>query len=69
MFKIDVNQRAFRANYLGVGSIDAGGPYRDALENMSREIQSPALPLFVKTPNGKITFCFLSSRASSGMLV
>ncbi len=73
MFKIDVNQRAFRANYLGVGSIDAGGPYRDALENMSREIQSPALPMFVRTPNGRTDAglnrdAFVPRTSSKGLL-
>jgi len=54
MFKVGVNVRAFQANYVGMGSIDAGGPYRDALENMCKELQSPALPLFMKCPNGRL---------------
>ena len=51
MFKVGTNVRAFRANYLGMGSIDAGGPYRDALENICKELQSPGLPLFMRCPN------------------
>jgi len=54
VFKIGENHRAFKANYIGMNAIDAGGPYRDAIETMCRELESPALPLFVKTPNGRM---------------
>lgn len=29
------------------------GPYRDSIETICRELQSPALPLFIRTPNGR----------------
>jgi len=37
-----------------MNAIDAGGPYRDSIETICRELQSPALPLFVRTPNGRM---------------
>lgn len=45
--------RAFTANMVGFRSTDAGGPYRDVIEQMCRELQSPALPLFIVCPNGR----------------
>lgn len=53
VFRLGENQRAFRANCMGWASIDAGGPYREVIENIAREVQSPALPLFIRTPNGR----------------
>lgn len=36
----------------GLGSDDAGGPYRDALERMCSELESATLDLFELCPNG-----------------
>jgi E3 ubiquitin-protein ligase HERC1 len=38
-------------------STDAGGPYRDSIERMCRELQSAALSLFVSCPNGGSCCC------------
>ena len=54
VFCLGRNHRAFKVNYIGVNAIDAGGPYRDAIETVCRELQSPALPLFIRTPNGRM---------------
>jgi len=42
-----------RVEFKGEGSIDAGGPYRDTLTNMCKELQSGVLPLLIATPNNK----------------
>lgn len=33
-----IEARIFRANFLHEGSIDDGGPYREAIEDISREL-------------------------------
>jgi len=47
------HQKAFNVIMLGLNAQDAGGPYREVLEVMCRELMSPVLPLFVLCPNGK----------------
>lgn len=39
--------------FLGEGGIDAGGLFRDALVDISKELESSTLPLLIKTPNNK----------------
>jgi len=51
MFRIPFGQRAFRVNYSGMRSIDAGGPYRDCIEHMCRDVQSKSCGLFLPCPN------------------
>jgi hypothetical protein len=51
-FRLNKGSRVFHVNSIGMRATDAGGPYRDALERMGEELQSPALPLFIKVPNG-----------------
>jgi len=45
------DNRVFRANFKGESSIDAGGPYRELMENISRELCSSVLPVLVPTEN------------------
>jgi hypothetical protein len=45
--------KAWRANFTGEGSIDAGGPYRDSLSVITEEINSSCLPLLIPTQNHK----------------
>ena len=40
--------KAFRVNLVGEAADDHGGPYREALAEISREVQSSALPLFIQ---------------------
>eukprot|EP00753_Platysulcus_tardus_P001191 PLAT11143.2.p1 GENE.PLAT11143.2~~PLAT11143.2.p1 ORF type:complete len:4641 (+),score=2229.70 PLAT11143.2:24-13946(+) len=47
------HNRAFTVNFKGEGSQDAGGPYHEALSQIATELQSPALPLLIRTPNGR----------------
>lgn len=51
--KTDVEVKCFECKFLGEGGIDAGGLFRDALVNISNELQSGVLPLLTKTPNNK----------------
>ena len=49
--KEGIDDRVFRANFQGEKSIDAGGPYREAMENISRELTSSVLPVLIPTEN------------------
>ena len=51
--KTDVEVKCFECKFLGEGGIDAGGLFRDALVDISKELQSDVLPLLTKTPNNK----------------
>mmetsp|Transcript_40925 Transcript_40925/g.80309 ORF Transcript_40925/g.80309 Transcript_40925/m.80309 type:complete len:1149 (-) Transcript_40925:51-3497(-) len=53
LFRIPQNARAWTTIMGGFAAIDAGGPYRDAIETMCKELQSPVLPLFTKSPNAR----------------
>lgn len=39
--------------FAGEGSQDYGGPFREMMSNVAKEVQSVALPLMVKTPNNR----------------
>jgi E3 ubiquitin-protein ligase HERC2 len=47
------NYKAWNATMLGEGSIDAGGPFRDSLSNITEELYSKHLPLLIPTQNNK----------------
>jgi len=49
----NVDTQILRVNFIGEGSIDAGGPYRETLTNICKELMSPVLPLLIQTPNNK----------------
>jgi len=53
MYKIGFGSRAWHVNTKGMSSIDQGGPYRDTIEHMCRDLMSPLCPLFIKSPNSK----------------
>lgn len=58
------DDRFVRANFKGEGSIDAGGPYRELMENISRELCSSVLPILIPTENqrhehGYMRECFV----------
>eukprot|EP01119_Soliformovum_irregulare_P017292 TRINITY_DN5115_c0_g1_i2.p1 TRINITY_DN5115_c0_g1~~TRINITY_DN5115_c0_g1_i2.p1 ORF type:complete len:2108 (+),score=625.85 TRINITY_DN5115_c0_g1_i2:350-6673(+) len=48
-----VKDQPWTVTFLGEGGIDAGGLYRDSLSQFCTELQSEALSLFQKTPNGQ----------------
>jgi hypothetical protein len=47
------NNRAFNVAYIGLHASDAGGPYREALNDVVKELQSNRLPFFLPVPNAK----------------
>ena len=47
------NTKAWNCSMRGEGSIDAGGPYRDSICNLTEELYSKCLPLLVPTQNNK----------------
>ena len=38
---------------IGEASIDVGGPFRESLSNVSKDIQSDILPLMIRSANNK----------------
>ncbi|TNV74071.1 hypothetical protein FGO68_gene5475 [Halteria grandinella] len=53
-FRINnVDEQVLRVEFKGEGSIDAGGPYRETLTNICKELMSGVLPLLIPTPNNK----------------
>lgn len=48
-----VESRCWSASFVGEASIDAGGPFRDSLDNVTKEIESENLPLLIKTSNNR----------------
>ena len=53
VYQIKFGSRAFHVNTKGMASIDAGGPYRDVIETVCKDLMSPYCPLFVPTANAK----------------
>jgi len=53
IFRLARDERAWHVRYVGMRSADAGGPYRDSIETMCKELQSPVLPLFIQCPNAR----------------
>ena len=51
--KRGTESKCWMANFIGEGSVDAGGPFRDSLDNIVAELESDVLPLLIKTPNHK----------------
>ena len=49
MQKNGTEDKAWRANFVGEGSIDAGGPYRESITNICDEMMSNFLPLFIQS--------------------
>lgn len=48
-----VDDKVFNVTFQGEGSQDAGGPFRDCITNMCKEVQSEALPVLIRTANNK----------------
>merc|ERR1712025_64205 len=42
-----------KVQYAGMRSNDHGGPYRDLIDKICHELESPVLPLFAPCPNQK----------------
>jgi len=55
LFKIPADTRCFQVRDINMSVADAGGPYRDYVTKMMKEIHDPVLPLFVKCPNGRLS--------------
>ena len=45
------SEKAFSVSFVSEAGQDAGGPYRETLDNLCAELHSAALPLLVHTPN------------------
>ena len=47
------DDRLFSVSFKNEGGIDAGGPYRDAINSIVAEAHSSALSLLLLCPNGR----------------
>ena len=71
-FRRTRNEEKFAAiEFKGEGSMDYGGPFRDAVTNCANEMESGVVPLLIKTPNnknehGNYRDCFILDPSSSG---
>jgi hypothetical protein len=52
IFRLE-SEQLWHAQYVGMHSSDAGGPYRDSITCMCSDICSTRLPLFILCPNGR----------------
>ena len=51
--KQGVDSRCYYAKFIGEGSIDAGGPFRETFDNIMKELESDLLPLLIKSANNR----------------
>lgn len=49
----ELDGRCYKIKFLGEGSIDAGGPFRDSLVNIVQEMEEGVVPLLIKSPNNR----------------
>ena len=47
------DDQCWRVNFKGEGSDDYGGPFRDTLVNIAKEMETGVMPLFIKSPNNR----------------
>jgi len=52
-YQIRQNQRSFKVNFNGEAGVDGGGLYRECLTEISKELMSPSLGVFIPSPNSK----------------
>ena len=51
--KSSVDDKCYSIKFLGEGSVDAGGPFRDSLVNIVQEMEDGLVPLLIKSPNNR----------------
>lgn len=49
----DTDAKAYKVDFRGEGSIDWGGPFRESLTDIVKELENGAVPILIKTPNNK----------------
>lgn len=81
VWRLSAGEKAWKVSYVGLNSTDAGGPYRESLEEMCRELMSPVLPLFcpcvnrqdsiahIATATAMNKHCFVPRRAANSPLL
>lgn len=71
--KKGVSTRCFEVRFIGEGSEDAGGPYRELWDSIAKELMGPSLPVLVPTENqkaehGAMRSCFILNHANKHQL-
>jgi len=47
------DEKCYKIDFKGEGSIDAGGPFRESLTNISSELEIGVIPILIRSPNNK----------------
>jgi E3 ubiquitin-protein ligase HERC2 len=47
------DMQVWNVAFVGEGSVDVGGPYRESITHMCADLMSDATPLFIRSPNGR----------------
>lgn len=47
------DDRCYKVEFKGEGSMDWGGPFRDSLVNIAKELETGVVPLLIKSPNNR----------------
>lgn len=48
-----IDTKCWKMTFKGEGADDWGGPFRDTLVNIVKELETGVMPLFIKTPNNR----------------
>ena len=48
-----LDAKCWSADFVGEAAIDAGGPFRDSLDDMTKELETEVLPLLIKSSNNR----------------
>lgn len=51
--KKSTDAKAYECRFKGEGSIDAGGPFRESLTDIAKELELGVAPLLIRSPNNK----------------
>ncbi len=50
---MNADNQPLKVKFKGEEGVDIGGPYREFITSMARELHTDAVPLFILCPNGK----------------
>lgn len=53
VFRGQRDAQLWSAEFVGEGSIDVGGPFRESISNLCSDLMSDATPLFIRVPNAR----------------
>ena len=51
--RLGTDDKCYSVKFLGEGSIDAGGPFRESLTNIASELEKGVVPILIRSPNNR----------------